>query len=113
MARGWKRAPLLLGGIALLFAALAATAAGGTRSHAAGSVNVAFIYPKTGGLAAFGQEEFDGFNAGLAYTQGKCGDLPHGLARTLQVQISWHSGPGSANSSGMLGVDIQAAGATL
>src|SRR5207253_6135703 len=28
---------------------------------------------KTGGLAAFGQEEFDGFNAGLAYTQGKCG----------------------------------------
>src|SRR5438270_339174 len=73
MARGWKRAPLLLGGIALLFAALAATAAGGTRSHAAGSVNVAFIYPKTGGLAAFGQEEFDGFNAGLAYTQGKCG----------------------------------------
>ena len=29
MARGWKRAPLLLGGIALLFAALAATAAGG------------------------------------------------------------------------------------
>src|SRR5436305_3954216 len=73
MARGWKRAPLLLGGIALLFAALAATADGGTRSHAAGSVNVAFIYPKTGGLAAFGQEEFDGFNAGLAYTQGKCG----------------------------------------
>ena len=73
MARGWKRAPLLLGGIALLFAALAATAAAGTRSHAAGTVNVAFIYPKTGGLAAFGQEEFDGFNAGLAYTQGKCG----------------------------------------
>ena len=73
MARGWKRAPLLLGGIALLFAALAATAAAGTRSHAAGTVNVAFIYPKTGGLAAFGQEEFDGFNAGLAYTKGKCG----------------------------------------
>jgi branched-chain amino acid transport system substrate-binding protein len=73
MARGWKRAPLLFGGIALLFAALAATAAAGTRSHAAGTVNVAFIYPKTGGLAAFGQEEFDGFNAGLAYTKGKCG----------------------------------------
>src|SRR6266567_1651021 len=73
MARGWKRAPLLLGGIALLFAALAATAAAGTRSHAAGTVKVAFIYPKTGGLAAFGQEEFDGFNAGLAYTKGKCG----------------------------------------
>jgi len=36
-------------------------------------VNVAFIYPKTGGLAAFGQEEFDGFQAGLDYTKGKCG----------------------------------------
>jgi branched-chain amino acid transport system substrate-binding protein len=34
---------------------------------------VAFIYSKTGGLAAFGQEEFDGFQAGLAYTKGKCG----------------------------------------
>jgi len=72
MARGWKRAlPLVMA--VLLFAALAATAAAGTRTHAAGSVNVAFIYPKTGGLAAFGQEEFDGFNAGLAYTKGKCG----------------------------------------
>ena len=37
------------------------------------TVNVGFIYPKTGGLAAFGQEEYDGFQAGLAYTKGKCG----------------------------------------
>jgi branched-chain amino acid transport system substrate-binding protein len=73
MARGWKRATVLFGGLALLCAALAATAIAGTRSHAGGTVNVAFIYPKTGGLAAFGQEEFDGFNAGLAYTKGKCG----------------------------------------
>jgi branched-chain amino acid transport system substrate-binding protein len=36
-------------------------------------VNVGFIYPKTGGLAAFGSEEYDGFLAGLAYTKGKCG----------------------------------------
>ena len=72
MARGSKRA-LSLGAAVLLFAALAATAAAGTRSHRAGSVNVAFIYPKTGGLAAFGGEEFDGFQAGLDYTKGKCG----------------------------------------
>jgi branched-chain amino acid transport system substrate-binding protein len=73
MARGWRRSTLILGAIALFCAALAATAAAGTRSHAAGTVNVAFIYPKTGGLAAFGQEELDGFQAGLAYTKGKCG----------------------------------------
>src|SRR5246127_4916766 len=72
MARGSKRA-LSLGAAVLLFAALAATAAAATRSHRAGSVNVAFIYPKTGGLAAFGGEEFDGFQAGLDYTKGKCG----------------------------------------
>jgi branched-chain amino acid transport system substrate-binding protein len=70
MARGWKRA-LPLGAAALLCAALAATAGAGTR--AGKSVNVAFIYPKTGGLAAFGQEELDGFQAGLAYVNGKCG----------------------------------------
>ena len=73
MARGWKRPALILGAAALLCAALAATATAGTRSHSAGSVNVAFIYPKTGGLAAFGQEEFDGFQAGLDYVKGKCG----------------------------------------
>jgi branched-chain amino acid transport system substrate-binding protein len=72
MAPGWKRA-LPFVAAALLWAAFAVTAAAGTRSHAGGTVNVAFIYPKTGGLAAFGQEEFDGFNAGLAYTKGKCG----------------------------------------
>src|SRR5437868_4818503 len=73
MPRGWKRPALILGAAALLFAALAATAAAGTRSHSAGSVSVAFIYPKTGGLSAFGQEEFDGFQAGLDYVKGKCG----------------------------------------
>jgi branched-chain amino acid transport system substrate-binding protein len=71
MGKGLRRALLLAAVVALL---AAAAAAAGTRSHAAGGpVNVAFIYPKTGGLAAFGQEEFDGFNAGLAYTKGKCG----------------------------------------
>ena len=77
MARTWKRTTLTLGVVGLLCAALAATAGASTSSRggraAGGTVNVAFIYPKTGGLAEFGQEEFDGFNAGLAYTKGKCG----------------------------------------
>ena len=77
MARTWKRATLTLGAVGLLCSALAATAGASTSSRggraAGGTVNVAFIYPKTGGLAEFGQEEFDGFNAGLAYTKGKCG----------------------------------------
>src|SRR3954452_686482 len=69
------------GGVALAIAAflcacLAGTAAARVDAHgakAAKSVNVAFIYPKTGGLSAFGQEEYDGFRAGLAYVNGKCG----------------------------------------
>jgi len=70
MARGWKRAVPLCAA-ALLCAAFAATAGAGTR--AGKTVNVAFIYPKTGGLAAFGGEELDGFQAGLDYVKGKCG----------------------------------------
>src|SRR3954452_18730077 len=69
------------GGVALAIAAFVCVCLAGTAAarvdtqsaKAAKSVNVAFIYPKTGGLAAFGQEEFDGFQAGLAYTAGKCG----------------------------------------
>jgi branched-chain amino acid transport system substrate-binding protein len=72
----WTRGALSLGAIALIAAALAATAAArvdARSASAAKTVNVGFIYPKTGGLAAFGQEEYDGFQAGLAYTKGKCG----------------------------------------
>jgi branched-chain amino acid transport system substrate-binding protein len=69
MARGWMRA-LPPAAAALLCAALAASAGAATKAK---TVNVAFIYPKTGGLALFGQEEFDGFQAGLAYTAGTCG----------------------------------------
>jgi branched-chain amino acid transport system substrate-binding protein len=77
MTGRWTRGVLSLGAIALIAAALAATAA--ARVDAPGgavasqTVNVGFLYPKTGGLAAFGQEEYDGFQAGLAYTKGKCG----------------------------------------
>jgi len=76
MTGRWTRGALLLGVAALTTAALAGTAAARVdagRTAAAKTVNVAFIYPKTGGLAAFGQEEFDGFQAGLDYTKGKCG----------------------------------------
>jgi branched-chain amino acid transport system substrate-binding protein len=75
MTGRWTRGALLLGAVALAFAALSGTAAARVDGGAAAAktVNVAFIYSKTGGLAAFGQEEFDGFQAGLAYTKGKCG----------------------------------------
>jgi branched-chain amino acid transport system substrate-binding protein len=71
----WTRGSLLLGATALVACAFAGAAAARVDTGAAAgkSVNVAFIYPKTGGLAAFGQEELDGFQAGLAYTKGKCG----------------------------------------
>jgi len=70
------RAGFALALAGLVCAVLAGTAAARVDAHsakAATAVNVAFIYPKTGGLAAFGQEEYDGFRAGLAYVNGKCG----------------------------------------
>jgi branched-chain amino acid transport system substrate-binding protein len=76
MTGRWTR-----GGVALAIAAFVCVCLAGTAAarvdaqgaKAAKSVDVAFIYPKTGGLSAFGQEEFDGFRAGLAYVNGKCG----------------------------------------
>src|SRR3954466_14151899 len=67
------------GGVALAIAAFVCVCLAGTAAarvdtqgaKAAKNVNVAFVYPKTGGLAAFGQEEFDGFQAGLDYTKGR------------------------------------------
>jgi branched-chain amino acid transport system substrate-binding protein len=73
MTGRWTRGALFLGAVALVAAALAGTAAARVDAAQAKTVNVAFIYSKTGGLAAFGQEEYDGFQAGLAYTKGKCG----------------------------------------
>jgi branched-chain amino acid transport system substrate-binding protein len=72
----WTRAAVVASAVAALSAGLAATAAArvdATGASAAKTVNVGFIYPKTGGLAAFGSEEYNGFLAGLAYTKGKCG----------------------------------------
>jgi branched-chain amino acid transport system substrate-binding protein len=76
MTGRWTRGALFLGAVALIAAALASTAAARVDARgaaAAKTVDVAFIYSKTGGLSAFGQEEFDGFQAGLDYTKGKCG----------------------------------------
>ncbi|MES1248113.1 MAG: ABC transporter substrate-binding protein, partial [Actinomycetota bacterium] len=73
MTGRWTRGALFLGAIALIAAALAGTAAARVDAGKAKTVNVAFIYSKTGGLAAYGQEEYDGFQAGLDYTKGKCG----------------------------------------
>src|SRR5258708_34783655 len=76
MSARWTRSALLVAGLALVAAGLTGTAAARVDAYGsltATTVNVGFIYPKTGGLAAFGQEEFDGFQAGLAYTKGKCG----------------------------------------
>lgn len=73
MSGRWTRTALLVAGLALAGAALASTAAARIDAGRATAVKVAFIYPKTGGLAAFGQEMYDGFRAGLAYTKGKCG----------------------------------------
>jgi branched-chain amino acid transport system substrate-binding protein len=73
MTHRWTRGVPLLA-VLLVATALAGTAAARVDAGGASkSVAVAFIYPKTGGLAAFGQEELDGFQAGLAYTNGKCG----------------------------------------
>ena len=77
MTDRWTRSALLLAGLALVATVLAGAAAArvdaGFGRAASKNVNVAFIYPKTGGLAAFGQEEYDGFQAGLDYTKGQCG----------------------------------------
>jgi branched-chain amino acid transport system substrate-binding protein len=75
MSHRWTRGAPLLAATVVVTATLAGTAAARVDAGGAAkkSVNVAFIYPKTGGLAAFGQEELDGFQAGLAYTSGKCG----------------------------------------
>src|SRR4051794_26234949 len=74
MTARWTRGTLVLGAIAVCAAALASTAAARVDAGKATAVNVAFLYSKTGGLAAFGGEIYDGFRAGLAYTKGKCGN---------------------------------------
>ena len=57
MTGSWTRGALFLGAVAVVAAALAGTAAARVDASQAKTVNVAFIYSKTGGLSAFGQEE--------------------------------------------------------
>jgi branched-chain amino acid transport system substrate-binding protein len=76
MTGRWSRGALLIGAVVVVCAGFTGAAAARVDARgatAATTVNVAFIYPKTGGLSAFGQEMYDGFRAGLAYTKGKCG----------------------------------------
>ena len=76
MTGRWTRGTVLLGVVAAVCASLAGTAAARVDSQgasAAKTVNVGFLYSKTGGLSVFGSEIYDGFRAGLDYTKGKCG----------------------------------------
>lgn len=76
MTGRWTRGTVLLGVVAAVCASLAGTAAARVDAQgasAATTVNVGFLYSKTGGLSVFGGEIYDGFRAGLAYTKGKCG----------------------------------------
>jgi branched-chain amino acid transport system substrate-binding protein len=78
MTGRWTRAAVLAVAAAVLGAGLAGTAAARVDANGAAAktvVKVGFVYSKTGALSAFGQEEFDGFNAGIAYTKGKCGNF--------------------------------------
>ena len=88
MRRVWsRRAAAVAAAVSLLgvVATAAATASTDSRgSESASTVKVGFIYSRTGALAAFGQEEVGGFNAGLSYlrSQGRtCGG--HKLAVTF------------------------------
>ena len=78
MTRRWTRATLLVGAVALVCSLLAATAGASTSTHgaaAAKTVNVGFVYSRTGLLSAFGAEEVQGYKLGLKYatTHGQCG----------------------------------------
>src|SRR5712691_2905263 len=70
------RAAVGLVAAAVVFAALAASAAArvdASGASAAKVVRVGFIYSRTGLLSQFGAEEVQGFKLGLEYTHGKCG----------------------------------------
>jgi branched-chain amino acid transport system substrate-binding protein len=74
MRRVWsRRATVVVVAVSLLgVVAAAATASTDTRgSAAASSVKVGFIYSRTGALAAFGAEEFEGFQYGLQYLKSQ------------------------------------------
>jgi branched-chain amino acid transport system substrate-binding protein len=69
-----RRAMLLVAAVSLLgvVATAAATASTDTRDGAAASsVKVGFIYSRTGALAAFGAEEYEGFQYGLQYLKSQ------------------------------------------
>ena len=87
MRRVWSRRALVVACVSLLAAAAtaAATASTDTRGGAAAStVKVGFIYSRTGALAGFGAEEYEGFQYGLKYLKAQhntCGG--HKLSVTV------------------------------
>src|SRR5258708_10164378 len=79
MTRGWSKRAAVLAALAFVVGAVAAaaTASRDVRSGtAASTVKVGFIYSKTGALAGFGQEEYEGYLYGMLYarqTTKNCG----------------------------------------
>jgi branched-chain amino acid transport system substrate-binding protein len=80
MTRGWsRRTALLAAAVVLVVGAVTAPAAASTDVRggtSATTVKVGFIYSRTGALAGFGAEEYNGYLYGLLYakTHGLCGN---------------------------------------
>ena len=69
---GWTKRAALFGALALVVGAVAAAATASTDVRSgtfAGTVKVGFIYSRTGALAGFGQEEYEGYLYGLLYAR--------------------------------------------
>ena len=67
MRRVWSRGALVVACVSLLAVAATAAATASTDSRggtAASPVKVGFIYSRTGALAGFGAEEYEGFQYG-------------------------------------------------
>jgi branched-chain amino acid transport system substrate-binding protein len=74
MRRVWLRRALVVASVSLLAVAATAAATASTDSRggaAASPVKVGFIYSRTGALAGFGAEEYEGFQYGLKYLKAQ------------------------------------------
>jgi branched-chain amino acid transport system substrate-binding protein len=87
MRRVWLTRALVVASVSLLAVAATAAATANTDSRggaAASPVKVGFIYSRTGALAGFGAEEYEGFQYGLKYLKAQhntCGG--HKLSVTV------------------------------
>jgi branched-chain amino acid transport system substrate-binding protein len=74
MRRMWSRRALVVASVSLLAVAATAAATASTDSRggaAASPIKVGFIYSRTGALAGFGAEEYEGFQYGLKYLKAQ------------------------------------------